>query len=104
MHHGLANAVVLTEVMRYNISRETTRKRYASLGSIFGVENDAEKVIEAIEKWLIAVGMDTPLSSLGVGADKLEDLESYAMADPCYPLNPKKVEKGDVVSILKKLI
>ena len=104
MHHGLANAIVLTEVMRYNLSRETTRKRYASLGLLFGVENDAEKVIEAIEKWLISVGMDTSLSSLGVDADKLEDLETYAMEDPCCSLNPKKVEKGDVISILKNLI
>ena len=90
--------------MRYNLSRETTRNRYASLGLLFGVENDAEKVIEAIEKWLISVGMDTPLSSLGIDADKLEDLETYALEDPCCPLNPKKVEKGDVISILKNLI
>ena len=44
------------------------------------------------------------LSDLGVKADKLEDLEAYALKDPCCPLNPKKVEKGDVVAILKNLI
>ena len=104
MHHGLANAVVLTEVMRYNISRETTKNKYASLGAIFGVENDAEKVIEAIEQWLKSVGMDTPLSSLGVQTDQLVALEAYALKDPCCPLNPKKVEEGDVVEILKKIL
>jgi 4-hydroxybutyrate dehydrogenase len=104
MHHGLANAVVLTEVMRYNLSREITRERYASLGSMFGVANDAEAVIEAIEEWLISLGMNKKLSDCGVGSDKFEELEAYALEDPCCPLNPKKVEKGDVVSILKKLI
>ena len=104
MHHGLANAVVLPEVMRYNLSRDQIRERYASLGTIFGVENDAEAVIEAIEKWLKSMDLLKNLSDLGVKADKLEDLEAYALKDPCCPLNPKKVEKGDVVAILKNLI
>ncbi|MEN8117110.1 MAG: iron-containing alcohol dehydrogenase [Bacteroidota bacterium] len=104
MHHGLANAVVLTEVMRYNLSNDSTREKYASLGTIFGTENDAGKVIEAVEEWLKSVGMSKNLSELGVGADRLEEMENYAMEDPCCPLNPKKVEKGDVMTILKKLI
>ena len=104
MHHGLANAVVLTEVMRYNLSKDSVREKYASLGAIFGTPDDAEKVIEAVEEWLKSVNMCTRLSELGVGADKLEELEEYALKDPCCPLNPKKVEKGDVVAILKKLI
>lgn len=102
MHHGLANAVVLTEVMRYNISKDSIREKYASLGSIFDVSNNAEAVIEAIEKWLKSLGLDKKLSELGVGIDKLEELEAYALEDPCCPLNPKKVEKGDIVRILKK--
>ena len=104
MHHGLANAVVLTEVMRYNLLRDSTRERYASLGRIFETDNDAEKVIEAIEKWLTSVNMNVKLSDLGVGTDKLEELENYALGDPCCPLNPKKVEKGDVVQILENLL
>lgn len=102
MHHGLANAVVLTEVMRYNISKDSIREKYASLGSIFGVSNDAQAVIEAVEKWLKSMDLNKKLSELGVGTDKLEELEAYALEDPCCPLNPKKVEKGDVVGILRK--
>ncbi len=104
MHHGLANAVILPEVMRYNLSRDQIRERYASLGYIFGVENDAEAVIEAVEKWLKSMDLLKNLGELGVKADKLTELEAYALKDPCCPLNPKKVEKGDVIGILKKLI
>ena len=104
MHHGLANAVILPEVMRYNLSKDSIREKYASLGSIFGVPNDAEAVIKAVEDWLKSVDMFKKLSDLGVGTDKLEELEAYALEDPCCPLNPKKVEKGDVVGILRKLI
>jgi len=104
MHHGLANAVVLIEVMRYNLSQDSVRKKYASLGNIFGVPNDAEAVIEVVDKWLQSLEMNKKLSELGVGSDKFEALEAYALEDPCCPLNPKKVEKGDVVSILEKLL
>jgi alcohol dehydrogenase class IV len=104
MHHGLANAVILPEVMRYNLSRDQIRKKYASLGAIFGVNNDAEAVIEAVEKWLKSMDLLKNLEELGVNTDKLEELEAYALKDPCCPLNPKKVEKGDVIGILKKLI
>jgi alcohol dehydrogenase class IV len=104
IHHGLANAIVLTEVMRYNMTRETTKARYASLGSIFGVEDDAVQVIEAIEKWVEELGMNVKLSELGITENDLEAIENYAIGDPCYPLNPKVAEKGDVVKILKNIL
>ncbi len=104
IHHGLANAVVMTEVMRYNMTKDSIRAKYASLGTIFGVENDAEKVIEAADKWLDSLGMKVSLSSLGVTEDKLQEIEDYAIGDPCYPLNPKVAEKGDVVKILKNIL
>jgi len=103
IHHGLANAVVMTEVMRYNMTKDSIREKYASLGSIFGVENDAEKVIEAADEWLDSLGMKVSLSSIGVTEDKLQAIEDYAIGDPCYPLNPKVAEKGDVVKILKNI-
>jgi alcohol dehydrogenase class IV len=104
IHHGLANAIVLTEVMRYNMTRETTKARYASLGSIFGVEDDAVQVIEAIENWVEELGMNVKLSELGITENDLEAIENYAIGDPCYPLNPKVAEKGDVVKILKNIL
>ncbi len=104
IHHGLANAVVMTEVMRYNMTKDSIRERYASLGTVFGVENDAEKVIEAADEWLDSLGMKVSLSSIGVTEDKLQAIEDYAIGDPCYPLNPKVAEKGDVVKILKNIL
>lgn len=63
-HHGLANAAVLVEVMKYNSTDEIVSKKLASLGSILGVENDADAVIDAIEKWLLKVGIRTTLEAL----------------------------------------
>ncbi|MEN8191289.1 MAG: iron-containing alcohol dehydrogenase [Bacteroidota bacterium] len=103
-HHGLANAAVLVEVMKYNISNEKVNKKMAALGSMFGTENDALAVISEIEKWLKKVGMPTDLKEIGIKAEDIEDIEEYAMDDPCRPLNPKPVLKGDVKQIIENLL
>ena len=103
-HHGLANAAVLIEVMKYNISDEKVNKKMASLGNMLGTENDALAVIAAIEKWLIKVGMPTDLKEIGIKEEDIPGIEAYAMSDPCKPLNPKPVLDGDVTKIIKNLL
>ncbi len=103
-HHGLANAAVLVEVMKYNISDEKVNAKMASLGTLLNTENDAMSVISAIEKWLIKVGMPTDLKNIGVKEEDIPGIEAYAMSDPCKPLNPKLVLDGDVTKIIKNLL
>jgi len=103
-HHGLANAAVLIEVMKYNITDEKVNKKMAALGSLLGTDNDALAVIAAIEKWLIKVGMPTDLKEIGVKAEDIDAIDEYAMGDPCRPLNPKPVLKGDVTKIIQNLL
>ena len=103
-HHGLANAAVLIEVMKYNITDEKVNKKMATLGSLLGTENDALAVISAIEKWLEKVGMPTDLKEIGIKVEDIDAIDEYAMGDPCRPLNPKPVLKGDVTKIIKNLL
>jgi len=103
-HHGLANAAVLIEVMKYNITDEKVNKKMAALCSLLGTEDDALAVISAIEKWLIKVGMPTDLKEIGIKAEDIDAIDEYAMGDPCRPLNPKPVLKGDVTKIIKNLL
>lgn len=103
-HHGLANAAVLVEVMKYNITDEKVNKKMAALGSLLGTENDALAVISAIEKWLVKVGMPTDLKEIGIKAEDIDGIEEYALGDPCCPLNPKPVLKGDVKQIIENLL
>ena len=103
-HHGLANAAVLVEVMKYNISDEKVNKKLAALGSLLNIDNDALAVISEIEKWLKKVGMPTDLKDIGVKVEDIDGIEEYAMGDPCRPLNPKQVLKGDVTKIIKNLL
>ena len=103
-HHGLANAAVLVEVMKFNSTDEIVNKKLATLGNLLGTENNAESVISAIEKWLKKVDMPTDLKNIGIKEEDINGLEEYAMGDPCKPLNPKPVLAGDVTRIIKNLI
>ena len=61
-------------------------------------------MIETIEIWLHSVDMPTDLKDFGIRENEIQQIEDYSMEDPCCPLNPRKVEKGDVVQILKNLL
>jgi 4-hydroxybutyrate dehydrogenase len=103
-HHGLANAAVLIEVMKYNLDDNHVKGKLASLGSLLDTNNNANAVIETIEKWLRSVDMPTDLKDFGIKENEIQQIEDYSLEDPCCPLNPRKVEKGDVVQILKNLL
>ncbi len=103
-HHGLANAAILVEVMKFNLSDKGVKDKLASLGPLMNTASEANAVITEIENWLHAVGMPTNLKSIGIDKNQIQAIEDYALEDPCCPLNPKKVEKGDVVGIIEKLI
>ncbi|RLD83165.1 MAG: alcohol dehydrogenase [Bacteroidetes bacterium] len=103
-HHGLANAAVLIEVMKYNITDKKVNEKMAALGSLLNTENDALAVISAIEKWLIKLDMPTDLKGIGIKEEDIDGIDEYAMGDPCRPLNPKPVLKGDVTQIIKNLL
>jgi len=103
-HHGLANAAVLVEVMKYNIKDEKVKAKMAALGSLLGTENDAMAVIDAIEAWLKKLDMPTDLKAIGIKEEDIAGIEEYAMGDPCRPLNPMTVVSGDVTKIIKNLL
>jgi alcohol dehydrogenase class IV len=104
-HHGLANAAVLIGVMRYNLSDAGVKRKIASLAPLVNADDGAaETVLNKISEWLVTIGMPTNLSGLGIDADDIAAIEAYALADPCCPLNPKEVSKGDVIGILERLL
>jgi 4-hydroxybutyrate dehydrogenase len=104
VHHGLTNAALLVEVLKYNLSDNHVREKLASLGPQLDTDNDADGVIETIEKWLHLIDMPTDLKNFGILENEIQQIEDYSLEDPCCPSNPRKVEKGDVVQILKNLL
>ncbi len=104
MHHGMANAAVLMEVLKYNLPAGCVKQKLASLGPLMKTESRAESVLDTIEKWLVALGMPIKLAHLKISSRDIPEIERYALEDPCCPSNPRKVAAGDVARIMEKLL
>ncbi len=103
-HHGLANAAVLVEVMKFNQRDSAVAAKLAALGTVLGTQNDADAVIKTINNLVTSINMPTNLQGIGIENSQIQALEDYALNDPLCSLNPAKVNTGDVVKIIENLL
>lgn len=109
--HGIANALVLTEVMRYNSAEVPTKMgtfpqyqyphalaRYAEIGRFVGLngENDQEvldKLIEKLEDLMRTIEIQPTIRNYGVDEkyflDTLDEMTEQAFNDQCTGTNPR---------------
>jgi len=117
--HGLANAIYLPYIIRYNANKEaehyhqngvySARSKYAQIAKHIGVleEEDTilvEKLIGFVES--INNALHIPASLREAGIEEMEfrrmvdGIAEHAAEDPCTGSNPRKADKDD----LKKLL
>ncbi len=111
LQHGVANALMITEVMRFNASDVPNKmgtfpqykypeclKRYAEVASFIGVpgSSDEEKfegLIEKIEELKARVGIPKTIKDAGVDEEKflatLDEMVEQAFDDQCTGANPR---------------
>jgi len=101
IQHGLANAVCLVPVMRYN--KEVSAVHYARVAqccriNTFGLTDleAADKAIDAIADLNRRIGIPESLSKLGVEEDQLGMLAKKAFEDPCHQSNPRPCTEQDL--------
>ena len=109
--HGVANAMLLTEVIRYNSVEAPTKmgvfpqyrypdamQRYAAAADFFGLggktkEEKLEKLIEAIEKLKAEIGIPASIKEWGVPEkdflDAVDQMALDAFDDQCTSANPR---------------
>ncbi|MCC8104305.1 MAG: bifunctional acetaldehyde-CoA/alcohol dehydrogenase [Clostridiales bacterium] len=109
--HGIANALVLTEVMRYNSADVPAKMgtfpqyqyphalaRYAEIGRFVGLtgENDQEvldKLIEKLEELMRTIEIKPSIRDYGVDEqyflDTLDEMTEQAFNDQCTGANPR---------------
>lgn len=90
LHHGLANALVLPAVMKFNAARKPGV--YDRVATAMGVE-DAVKGVENLWR---EIGIDMGLKSHGVREEQLDELVRQAAEDSCHETNPVKVRPDDL--------
>ena len=108
--HGIANAMLLPTVMRFNGEDPATAQRFREILCEIG-RPDAEHlndqdVINTFV-WMIselskAVGIIQTIKDYGAKEEDFEMLADKAMEDPCKPGNPREVSKEDFMELFRK--
>lgn len=108
--HGLANAILLPTVMRFNGEDPATAQRFREILCEIGRPDAAnlndQDVINTFV-WMISelsksVGITQRVRDVGVKEEDFEMLADKAMQDPCKPGNPREVSKEDFIELFRR--
>ena len=108
--HGIANAMLLPTVMRFNGENPETAQRFREILCEIGRPDAAhlndQDVINTFV-WMISelsksVGVTEKITDYGAKAEDFEMLAEKAMQDPCKPGNPREVSKEEFVELFRR--
>ncbi len=107
--HGIANAMLLPTVMRFNGEDPATAQRFREILVNIGrpdAENLNDQDVINTFVWMIselskAVGITQTIKDYGAKEEDFEMLADKAMQDPCKPGNPREVSKEDFIELYK---
>lgn len=106
MTHGVANAMLLPHVERYNMI--SNPKKFADIAEFMGENISGLSVMEAAEKAINAmfrlsedVGIPKSLKEMGVKQEDFEHMAELALLDGNAFSNPRKGNAKDIINIFK---
>ncbi len=104
--HGLANAMYLPYVIKYNSKVETAAARYAEIANSIGITGTVEECVEGLRKRIVEMnnymGIPNTLKDFGIieaeFKEKISAIAENAVNDACTgsnprPINPEAMEK-----------
>ena len=107
--HGVACAILLPTVMRFNMP--ACVDKYVEIAKACGVykpemsnQEAAEAACTAIEDLSKLVGIPQHLSELGITETDIPALAEQAITDVCTPGNPREVTKEDIIALYHKIL
>ena len=104
--HGFAVAMLLPNVMRYNLP--VSGDRYAELAPLLGADGDerdgAEAAIRAVERLNTELQVPARLSDVGIGEEKLSGMVAHALEDGTLPTNPRPCSEADLTEIYREAL
>jgi len=102
--HGVANAILLPHVMRYNA--DYTGEKYRAIAQAMGVDVQGmsiaqarEAAIGAVEALNRDVGIPASLRDVGAREEDVPELAQAALADVCTGGNPREATLDDIVAL-----
>ncbi len=107
--HGVACAMLLPTVMRFNMP--AAMDKYIDIAKACGVyvagmttQEAAEAACKAIEDLSARVGTNKRLTELGITEKDIPALADQAIADVCTPGNPRPVTRDDIVALYRSIL
>ena len=106
--HGIANAILLPTVMRYNgvVCAQRFREILAHIGRPDAWNLNDQDVINTfvwkISELAKSVGVTQTVKDVGGREEDFEMLAEKAMQDPCKPGNPRDVSKEDFIELFRQ--
>ena len=108
--HGLANAILLPTVMRFNGEDPETAQRFREILINIGrpdAEHLSDQDVINTFVWMItelskSVGITQTVKDVGAREEDFDLLAEKAMQDPCKPGNPREVSKEQFIELFKK--
>lgn len=98
--HGLANAMYLPYVIKYNAKNETAAKRYAEIAASIGITGSTEEAINGLCERIVELNkkMQIPntLKEFGILEnefnEKIAAISENAVGDACTGSNPRTID------------
>jgi len=111
--HGRANALVLPQVMRFNLRDRATEKRYEQLSRTLGMmpgkgDRNARAMVLAVEALKKLLHLPEKISDLDIDPGRVDadmpGIAQDALKDYCTPSHPFNVTYEDICGIVKQLL
>ncbi len=107
LNHGLANALCLPAVMRFN--QEAAAGHYARLAGLFGVAAQqmtqaaaAARSVTEVESLIERIGIVRGLRNHGVPRESLGPLSQKAFEDSCHKTNVRPCTQSDLLMLYEQ--
>ena len=105
--HGLANAILLPHVLRFN--GKVCPELFANMGRAFNLdmnnlsdEETVEKVADAVQELSKRLRIPQTLKEVGIPREMLPQLAAQAINDICTGGNPREVTVEDLIKIYEE--
>lgn len=106
--HGIANAILLPTVMRFNgeVCADRFREILVNIGRPDASNLNDQDVVNTFV-WMISelsksVGITQTVKDVGAKEQDFEMLADKAMQDPCRPGNPREVSREDFINLYRQ--
>ena len=105
--HGVACAMLLPIAMEFN--KPVVAERLADVAVAMGVDTAGMTTDEAADAAIAAVrqlsaDVDIPTACEAITEDELDQIADDALADACYPGNPRDADHETVVELFRKIM